>query len=453
MIIWFFTISVFFAQFRIRRNTQYINTLSSLKKTSRIKGIKSMRLKGILQINTKKLIFIQIFMLFICRFVSGSTGISAFVYIEDVITILMLIALLYKTHCTIHTKLEKIILCELFYWIISFCIGINNSITDFIYQLRLIGRFYIVLLATMYCWNINEFKKLFKFLDYVFVIHFIISIYQLYIQNVGSRDAIGGIFGVQYGYGNGASHILIIIVLIITLFNYFNKNENLKFTAIKLIMIGILAVSIEIKSFIFEAMIIVLVMLLINKKLQIRTLILIIAAFFAISWAASYYLDTFNFDIGDIDGITLYIESGYGYNREGIGRTDGFVRIWEECFEHDIVKLIFGYGFGAAGSVFTKSNFGNYNLEYFTYAKIFYDLGVIGVILFYAPFVLGMFYSIRLLRQKKNIGIIGLLCSIFSIYWTFYSNILESDVGGYLFYTILAIAFILPSKLDMAELK
>lgn len=392
-------------------------------------------------------------MLFICRFVSVSTGINSVVYIEDIITILILRALLYKTHCIIRTKLEKILLCELFYWIISFCIGINNSLSDFIYQLRLTGRFYIVLLATMYCWSQNDLKKLFKIFDYVFVIHFILSFFQLYIQNVTSRDAVGGIFGIQYGYGNGASHVLIIVVLIITLFKYFNKKENIKFSVLKLTMIGILAVSIEIKSFIFEAAVIVIVMMLINKKLQIRTVILVIAAFFAISWVATYYLDTFNFDIRNIEGITSYIESGYGYNRDGIGRTDGFVRVWEECFEHDVIKLFFGYGFGAAGTLFTKNNFGTYNLEYFTYAKLFYDLGVVGLILFYTPFILGIFYSIRLLKQKRSIGVIGLLCSIFSVYWTFYGNILESDVGGYLFYTILAVAFIPPNKLEMEEIK
>lgn len=401
-----------------------------------------MQLRGILQIDTKKLIFMQIIMLFFCRFVSGNTGINAIVYIEDAVTIFMLILLLRKTHLSIYSKLEKLIILELVYWTISFIVGINNSIVDFIYQLRLMGRFYIVLVAALYCWNINDFKKLFKFLDYVFIVHFILSIYQLYIQNIAKRDAIGGIFGVQYGYGNGASHILIIIVLIITLFNYFNKKEDIKFTAIKIIMIGFLAVSIEIKSFIFEAILILLVMLLNNKKLQIRTIILIIVAFFAISWAASYYLNTFNFDIGNIDGITLYIESGYGYNRDGIGRTDGFARVWDECFDHDVIKLIFGYGFGAAGTAFTKNNFGNYNLEHFTYAKIFYDLGVIGLILYYAPFFLALYYSIKLLRKKINIGIIALLASVFSIYWTFYSNILESDVGGYLSYIILAIAFV-----------
>jgi hypothetical protein len=90
--------------------------------------------------------------------------------------------------------------------------------------------------------------------------------------------------------------------------------------------------------------------------------------------------------------------------------------------------------------------YGNLNLEYFTYAKMFYDVGIIGLIFYYLPFVLGIKRSFSLMKIDRGFGQISFIISARAIYWTFYGNIIEADVGVYLLYLLLAVAFLPTSK-------
>jgi hypothetical protein len=154
--------------------------------------------------------------------------------------------------------------------------GINNDIIDFIYQIRLIGRFYVIFAAAMICWDKQDYLKLFRWLDMISILHFILTLLQIYVIKVERRDAVGGIFGVVYGYGNVAGHLLLVLWFIITLYHFFEKREKVMVSFAKILMIFILALNTEVKSFIFEAIIICVLMVMLQKEMKSRTIILLL---------------------------------------------------------------------------------------------------------------------------------------------------------------------------------
>ena len=99
----------------------------------------------------------------------------------------------------------------------------------------------------------------------------------------------------------------------------------------------------------------------------------------------------FNFNIFDLDSIYGYLNRGYGYNKDGVSRHDGYGKVIYRCIGGERRLSIFGLGFATSVSPFTETYFNNMNLGNFTYAKIFFDVGIVGSILYFTPFFICVF--------------------------------------------------------------
>lgn len=393
-------------------------------------------------LNMRVLIKIQIALLFITRFISGYIGFQEIVYLNDVVTIVMLLFLIIESDLKIVDNLTKLIFVEIIYWMISFVLGANNNLGSLIYMLRQYGRFYIFIIAVQKCYREQEYLKILSFINKLFFLHFILTILQVFVFKI-DLDACGGIFGNVYGYGNIANHTLLLVTMIISLYYYFDKKESNYLFFLKTVMILSLAVIIEIKSFIFEMMFVYLIFILVQKKINAKTIIFVIIAFCAMVWGINYYINNFGFDIFDTQGITLYLSNGYAGNIRGIGRTDGFSKIIKNCFDNSILRSLFGFGLGASSMNSLYYKFGDLNLEYFTYAKLFYDMGIIGVILYYLPYIYILISGIRKIKENTNFSLLSIMATITAIYMTFYGTVMESDIGGYLLYFMMGGSYIL----------
>ncbi len=337
------------------------------------------------------------------------------------------------------------------YWTMSFIIGPANGAYIYIYEIRTYFKFYVVLVATYNFLNREDFEKIFDIFDKIILLHFVLSEIQIFVLHATSLDAVGGILGQAYGYANVGSHMILAITLIITLYKYLKAKEPIAWSFIKIAMILFLAVQIEIKSFIFEAGVIVVLMFCYYGRLKVRTGLIILVAMIAVPMLATYYLTNYNYDLANIDGIMEYLDSGYAGNINAVGRTDGFEKIYERCFDSSAQLALFGFGAGSAGAESLQSTITGMNLEFFTYAKIFFSLGYIGIVLYYIPFIVALIKSIKMRAFNSDLGMVLFVVSVFCIYWTFYGNILESDIGGYLNYPLLAIAFVPKEKLESEE--
>ena len=340
-----------------------------------------------MKLNLKKLMYIQIYLLFTVRFIINIFGITYIAYICDIVNILMLFLMIKSNKKNKVSNMIYFFLLQLAYWILNYLCGSMTSLSLFFVMIRELVRFYIIFLAAGISLEREDYNKIFKIFDITIFIHAFLILIQLYILKERNIDAVGGIFGISYGYGNSTSHVFLIITLIITLYKYFDKKEKTYFSIIKMVVILAIGMMTEMKSIIYEVAIIVLLFFALNKRISFKHFILI-CSFLGIFLGFSNYINKyFNFNIFSIDEINGYIDSGYASNINGIGRTDGYEKVYKICFDNRKSKIWLGYGLGAATSSTTKTFYPEMNLEYFTYAKMFYDTGIIGSIFYFMFFI------------------------------------------------------------------
>ena len=91
------------------------------------------------------------------------------------------------------------------------------------------------------------------------------------------------------------------------------------------------------------------------------------------------------------------------------------------------------------------------NLGNFTYAKMFYDVGIVGSILYFAPFIICIFKGLELRKYNKMVSAFCIILGILCIYLNFYGSLLESDFCGYYMYILLALPFILDKRIQAGD--
>lgn len=399
-----------------------------------------------MKLNLKKLMYIQIYLLFTVRFIINIFGITYIAYICDIVNILMLFLMIKGNKKNKVSNMIYFFLLQLAYWIINYLCGSMTSLSLFFVMIRELVRFYIIFLAAGISLEREDYNKIFKIFDITIFIHAFLILIQLYILKERNIDAVGGIFGISYGYGNSTSHVFLIITLIITLYKYFDKKEKTYFSIIKIVVILAIGMMTEMKSIIYEVAIIVLLFFALNKRISFKHFILI-CSFLGIVLGFSNYINKyFNFNIFSIDEINGYIDSGYASNINGIGRTDGYEKVYKICFDNRKSKIWLGYGLGAATSSKTKAFYPEMNLEYFTYAKMFYDTGIIGSIFYFMFFVICLIKAIKASKIDKQLSILVTAMAVIGIYFSFYSAVMESDFSGYMIYMLLAIPYMIKKE-------
>ena len=232
-----------------------------------------------MKLNLKKLIYIQIYFLFTIRFIISIVGITYISYVCDIVNAIIVFLMIKNYKKDKINKVNNIILfCALqfAYWTINYLCGTMTNLSLFFIMVRELVRFYIVFCAAGSCFKREDYNKIFKMFDIAIFIHVILILFQLYILKVKNIDAIGGIFGISYGYGNSTSHVFLILTLIITLYKYFEKKEKVYFSLIKIAIVLAVGMMTEMKSIIYEVALIVILFLVLNKKISFKHLIFVV---------------------------------------------------------------------------------------------------------------------------------------------------------------------------------
>ena len=399
-----------------------------------------------MKINLNKILWLQIAIVFSIRFIISISKINYLSYICDLIIIIIIYLLCRHYRKGKMPLIIGYILIEVLYWILNFIFEERSNYYLFFFMVREFIRFYIIFLAVQVSFSKEDFKKLFKICDVILYIHFFLVLFQIFVLKIANGDSVGGIFGIQFGYGNISSHSLLLISSLITMYNYLENKESVCISLLKFLIIFSIGMMTEMKSIIFEVVCIILLFLIFYKKIKIKTLILvfmmIVFGFFSINYLKEY----FNFNILNIVDIETYLSNGYADNVEGIGRTDGFMKVYELGFDNNLLRLLFGYGLGSATSSYTFNLYGAINLEYFTYAKLFYDIGVIGCLMYFGFFFIIIFEALKMKKNDELLSVFSIITSIVCIYLNFYGSSMESDFTGYIMYILLAIPFVLKKE-------
>lgn len=397
----------------------------------------------------KKLIIIQILYNCIIKFCIGHLNVPSVAnYLTDVITVLLCFLLLYDCHFKIKFDKMKLIFFGFTLSVaISFCLN-SYSVVLYLWGIRNIFRFFAFFFACVHFLELTDIRLIMDYLEKIFWVNIIIILVQKWILNyIG--DASSGLYSLaKEGGGNGAVNILLCVVCAYELAKYMVGEIKATKFVIYLVSTCIVAVSIELKVFFVEC-IILLALYIIVRKISVKGIFMLGFSIIVIIWGTKYLEKLYPLWEGFFT-ISELIENTMTYgDSEKVGRLTGMLYIMGKILQTPTQRL-FGIGLGNAdfSSSFTfltsdfyrKYEFLSYN--FFSSAWMLLETGICGTICYLLWFA-NSFLHVWKLRNKKNIWIyFSIFASVITIIQFFYNQMLRVETAGYLAQFCLAVGFI-----------
>ena len=163
--------------------------------------------------------------------------------------------------------------------------------------------------------NIRNYWKCF---DLLFAVNFLVTFFQFFILGY-KQDYLGGIFGVQQGC-NGRTNAFLMIVITCSIVRYLNQEEKAWVCLLKCAMALIIAALAELKMFILEFFVIIVLAVLLTKFSRKKLYLLIggciggILAIQILTWIFPQWAGTFS-----VKGFWQIATSSAGYSGAGNG--------------------------------------------------------------------------------------------------------------------------------------
>lgn len=311
-------------------------------------------------------------------------------------------------------------------------------------------RFYFAFfIYAMLCTEYDA-KKMLKSLDIIFWIHIAITVFQFFVLGY-EQDYLGGIFGVQRGCN---AHVNIFFCVIITksIIFFLNKKESLFLFVSKCVATMIISAMAELKFFYFEFIIIVFVAMILTKFTW-RKFLVVLFSFFAVVigiFLVSYLFPNFK-HFFSIEFIIENATSINGYtNSRDINRLTAIPVISRDILDTPMERLL-GLGLGNCDvssldilntPFYEAHSYMNYN--WFSVAFLYLEIGIVGLLLFLAFFVLCIILIYSYLKKgasKIEYCQMAIITAILAILFTVYNSSMRSECA-FLPYFILALPFI-----------
>ena len=348
-------------------------------------------------------------------------------------------------------KIMPVIYCIMFYLLL----GIFSAIINFV-ELRLYiwafrntfrGILYLIF-CVVYLDSI-DLKNVFNVLYYLSWLHLALCLIQYFALGL-KQDDVGGIFG---GLGSMEPVTFMVILLAYYLVAYLEDKEKLRrliFIIFSSMVVSALAE--ERFAYIMFVLIFIGAFLLTKPSLKkpIIAFIAIIALAIGLYLMKLIFPDVFKV-LTDFDKIFEYASATYeeGYKIPRLGAI-GFIN--ETFFQGDLLKLFFGYGFGATETselAIFQSEFyqiyGEYNYRWFTHQWVFLEGGIVGLVSYISIFVAVFFCVISRIKERngytKTLISTGVIMALYSIVLVFYNATLKNDMS-YIAFFGLAIGLI-----------
>lgn len=204
-------------------------------------------------------------------------------------------------------------------------------------------------------------------------------------------DHIGGLYGMYMGISNAGNHVLLLISSCILVALFANHEITVKKFVSGVIACLVCAAVAEIKIFLFELFILLMLYAFFTKnigkafKVLLLSIILIFIGIKIIVTINPYFIEFFS-----LEGIKNYIDASEDSGGTiYIGRTNGYKVISILLFQN-IFEVAFGKGFGSEISDLANA----LHSTWFSYASIFIAGGIIGTV-FIFMFLISLFVQGR----------------------------------------------------------
>lgn len=323
-----------------------------------------------------------------------------------------------------------------------------------VWAIRNTFRFFGFFLACATLLTLSDVFKIMRMLYIFQILNCVISAYQFFVLGF-KQDNLGGIFGTSTGC-NGYSNLFFCFLLAYYgLYCLSGRVPIRKFLFICVSTLALAALA-EIKIFFFEFIAIVVVVSLINiKKVRTYGAALLIVAIFFIAFRVfatvfpSSYTTITNFD--NLFGYSSKSMAGYELSRLG-----AFSEINTLIFNGDLLKELFGVGFGGAEysstiPMFTSDFYriwGYLNYRWFTHQMWYIESGAVGFSTLVLLLVSHMVYSGKMIvkaPQHKVLLQFVVISTVMTIFNLWYNCTFRIE-AGYLNFFILAISCIVAKE-------
>lgn len=372
-------------------------------------------------------------------------------YIVDVAIVVLFLAVFLRGNFVLKSNLMPFFfLVGLFfcYVLISYVFNFQSPFY-FFWGLRNNFRFYIVFFAFAVIIAEDDAKFILKFLDYLFWINAVISLFQFFVLHV-RQDYLGGLFGVSGG-SNGHTLVFFSIIVGKSLLATFDNEEKPLYCILKCGTSLLIAAMAEMK-FYFFCFIMILFITSFITRFTLRKFVIIISALVSIA-VFSLLLSSIFADGANFLNWERFIElaTKEHYSSEGdLNRLFAIPTLMKNHVTEPLQQL-FGLGLGNCGSsnisLFNTPFYQQYSYLHYTWfasAMMFLETGFVGLILYILFFILCLISSIKDLRQGEGNRLfcqMAIVMSILSVVLMFYNASLQID-AAYMVYFVLALPFL-----------
>lgn len=385
---------------------------------------------------------------------------NAIYYCSDVINIILCIFAIrkiVKNKQKYNFRILNLIFIIFIFNTVAGAIINNVSIKLVLWGTRNVYRFYLFFVSCCILLEKEDIEETFKLYKYLFIINFIITIFQFFIFKL-KGDYLGGIFGNKQGC-NGATTIFINIYIAYIICGYLNKNFKLRTAIPYFIMYFVISGLAELKgNFIFFAIIYLIAIMLFKKNrrtisLSCLALIMIVVGLNVLQKAfpGSYEI------VFNMSKANSYMDARY-FEYKTFTRNKQLETVNKYFFDNNIILYLFGYGIGACDtSQYITSDFfeqyGYMNYRQYGASMMTLQNGYSGLILYFTFFVYCGIYAVKNGKQNssKLLNAFVPLVSVFAIVDSFYASLFIDS--AYWIYFVFAIPFILNKNIDDKEKK
>ncbi len=402
-----------------------------------------------------KLTLFVLFYYMISYVLSYSFGFNKMIlYLADIFNIaLFIIALLHNRGKSGFKKVYLIMILYIFLGIFSNLVNFESKFL-LIWGLRNSARFFTFFYCCVTFLTRKDIEFIFKVIKYLFYLSVPLCLYQRFIVKYGAgvilSDQVGGIFFTHSGC-NAPLHVIILLYSIYIILKYFAGKVKFMDFLITTILSLAMAVLAELKIYVVEYVVIV-VLAAIFSKVSIKSVIKIFILLIMLSISISYFvlINGGNNDYSNnftLKGILDYATNEKGYTGSGdLNRLTGILTVRNTNFKNDSFKRLFGVGLG--NSEYTLSFQSKYYLQnkisnyyYLQDVWIYVETGFIGLLLFLLIFV-------NVYKESKYIKVsfysnYGKIITAISIILLIYNISFRMESAGFLLYLILAMPYII----------
>lgn len=278
-------------------------------------------------------------------------------------------------------------------------------------------------------------KNIYKFIFSLLVLHTILSVIEYF--KMGDADNVGGLFGTYFGYSNTCLHAFLLLCTIVFISGFLkNKIKIHMFFAVILLAMVTAAIA-ELKIYYFELVLAFFVYMLLSKQF-FKSLVL--AVVLGVILVVGYFVFIRIYPGFAVffskEGVQAYLDSGYAGKTFNVTRTNGYSFIYEYMFNKSKLMTIFGHGFISDETALVTE----YNVHYFTYAKLFYYGGIVGTIIYY---LLPLHAFLKIFKKDADhFAVISALTGAAIIIFSRYSSECSNAVGGLMYYILLSLGYL-----------